>query len=299
MSTDLLKQLLEAGVHYGHQTKRWNPKMARFIFGQKEGIYIIDLEKTQETIREAQNFLKELAARGEEILFVGTKRQAQEIVKAEAIRCGMYYITRRWLGGILTNFSTIQKSIKRYEEIKRMEEDGTMTKLSKKEAASLNKEKEKLYNVLGGIVKMKKLPAAIFVIDSKQEDIAVKEANKLEIPVVAVIDTNSNPDLIAYPIPGNDDAIRSIRLLTTLITDSIVEGRGQCQKVIKEKEEKLAKEELAEKANQESAPATTLPDEEIEQIAAKEVVKKLETKEDVTPHRKKRTAKTTKTTKTK
>ncbi len=290
MATDLIKQLLEAGVHYGHQTKRWNPKMARFIFGRKEGIYIIDLEKTEGAIKKAQDFLKDLASRGEFILFVGTKKQAQEIIKSEAIRCGMFYLSQRWLGGTLTNFTTIQNSIKRYEDLNRMQEDGTMAKLSKKEAASLNKEKGKLHNVFEGIVKMKKLPSALFIIDAKKEEIAVQEANRLNIPVVAVIDTNSNPDIITYPIPANDDAIRSIKLITSLIAESILEGRNHYQKVAREKAEELAREETAKSGGEAAAPI--LADEEIEEIVAKEVTKKLKTKEDVLPRHKKRTVKT-------
>lgn len=289
MTTELIKQFLEAGVHYGHQTKRWNPKMARFIFGQKDGIYIIDLEKTQEAIRNAQNFLKEIANQGKFVLFVGTKKQSQETIQLEANRCGMFYVNKRWLGGTLTNFSTIQKSIKRYEDIKKMQEDGTMSKLAKKEASSLNKEKEKLYGVLGGIVKMKKLPAALFVIDAKKEEIAIKEAKRLNIPVVAVIDTNSDPDIIDYPIPGNDDALRSIRLLTSLITESIVEGRTQYQKIAKEQAEELAREEAKIAAGGEVSSA--LAEEEIEVIAPEQVTKKLKTKEDTTPRHKKRIVK--------
>lgn len=290
MPTDLIKQLLEAGVHYGHQTKRWNPKMARFIFARKEGIYIIDLEKTEEAIKKARDFLKDLASRGEFVLFVGTKKQAQEIIKSEATRCGMFYMTQRWLGGTLTNFSTIQNSVKRYEYLNRMQEDGTMAKLSKKEAASLNKEKGKLHNVLEGIVKMKRLPSALFVIDAKKEEIAVQEANRLNIPVIAVIDTNSNPEVITYPIPANDDAVRSIKLLTSLITESILEGRNHYQKVAREKEEELAREEAARSGREAVAPA--LAEEEIEEIVAKEVTKKLKTKEDVLPRHKKRVVKT-------
>jgi small subunit ribosomal protein S2 len=257
MTTELIKQLLEAGVHYGHQTKRWNPKMARYIFGQKEGIYIIDLEKTQEAIRNAQNFLKEIAGRGEFVLFVGTKKQAQETIKAEAERSGMFYVNNRWLGGTLTNFATIQKSVRRYEEIKKWQEDGTMAKLVKREVSSLNKQKEKLYSVLGGIVNMKKLPAALFVIDAKKEDIAIKEAKRLSIPVVAVIDTNSDPDMIDYPIPGNDDALRSIRLLTSFVTESIIEGRTRYKRVAEEQQEELDKEKakLAEGGELSSALA--------------------------------------------
>lgn len=221
----LLKNLLEAGVHFGHETKRWNPKMKKFIFGEKNGIYIIDLEKTQDAILKATSFLKTLAANGSYILFIGTKKQAQDIIKEEASRCGMFYVNQRWLGGMLTNFQTIKKSIRRLEEIERLKEDGTLAKLSKKEASKLNKEMFKLNKNLEGVRSMDKLPKAIFLVDAKKEDIAVKEARVLKIPVVALVDTNSNPDIINYPIPGNDDAIRSIKLVTSIIADAILEGK--------------------------------------------------------------------------
>ncbi len=221
-----MKSLLEAGVHFGHETKRWNPKMKKFIFGEKNGIYIIDLSKTVDAIIKACDFLKGVAASGGYILFVGTKKQAQDIIKEEASKSGMFYVNQRWLGGMLTNFQTIKKSIKRLLEIERLKEDGTLAKLSKKEAAKLNKEAFKLNKNLEGVRTMDKLPKAMFVIDAKKEEIAVKEAKILGIPVVGVVDTNSDPDLITYVIPANDDAIRSIKLLAAIIADAVMEGRS-------------------------------------------------------------------------
>jgi len=225
VDSTLMKSLLEAGVHFGHETKRWNPKMKKFIFGEKNGIYIIDLQKTEDAINRACNFLKGVAASGGYALFVGTKKQAQDIIKEEASRCGMFYVNHRWLGGMLTNFQTIKKSIRRLEDLERLKEDGTFAKLSKKEASQLNKEMVKLNKNLEGVRAMDKLPKAIFAIDSKKEEIAVKEARLLGIPVVALVDTNSNPDIVDYVIPGNDDAIRSIKLVTSIIADSVLEGR--------------------------------------------------------------------------
>ena len=221
----LMKNLLEAGVHFGHETKRWNPKMKKYIFGEKNGIYIIDLAKTQDAILKAAAFIKSITSNGGGVLFIGTKKQAQEIIKEEASRAGMFYVNQRWLGGMLTNFQTIKKSIKRLEEIERIKEDGTMAKLSKKEASKLNKEMFKLNKNLEGIRGMEKLPKALFVVDSKKEEIAVKEAKVLGIPVIALVDTNSDPDLLAYPIPGNDDAIRSVKLVVSLMADAALEGR--------------------------------------------------------------------------
>jgi len=225
VDSTLMKSLLEAGVHFGHETKRWNPKMKKFIFGEKNGIYIIDLQKTEDAINRACNFLKGVAASGGYALFVGTKKQAQDIIKEEASRCGMFYVNHRWLGGMLTNFQTIKKSIRRLEDLERLKEDGTFAKLSKKEASQLNKEMVKLNKNLEGVRAMDKLPKAIFAIDSKKEEIAVKEARLLGIPVVALVDTNSNPDIVDYVIPGNDDAIRSIKLVASIIADSVLEGR--------------------------------------------------------------------------
>ncbi len=238
----MIKNLLEAGVHFGHETKRWNPKMRRFIFGEKNGIYIIDLEKTQDALLKACEFLKSIASSGSYILFVGTKKQAQEIIKEEALRSGMFYVKERWLGGMLTNFQTIKKSIKRLNELERLKEDGTLAKLSKKEASQLNKEMFKLNKNLEGIRKMDKLPKALFVVDSKKEEIAVMEAKKLGIPVVALVDTNCDPDLITHVIPGNDDAIRSIRFVVGMIADCILEGK-----------EVFVKGEAAKKEEEESA----------------------------------------------
>lgn len=221
----LMKSLLEAGVHFGHETKRWNPKMKKYIFGEKNGIYIVDLAKTKDALEKAREFLRSVTAGGNYILFVGTKKQAQDIIKEEALRCGMFYVNQRWLGGMLTNFQTLKKSIKRLDELDRLKEDGTLAKLSKKEASQLNKEKFKLNKNLEGVRAMDKLPKAMFVIDSKKEDIAVKEARILGIPVVALVDTNSDPDLVTYIIPGNDDAIRSIKLITSLVADSVLEGK--------------------------------------------------------------------------
>jgi small subunit ribosomal protein S2 len=221
----IIKELLEAGVHFGHETKRWNPKMKKYIFGSKNGIYIIDLEQTRDAILKACEFLRSVAASGSYVLFVGTKKQAQDIIKEEAERCGMFYVNQRWLGGMLTNFQTIKKSIRRLEEIEAMKEDGRMAKLAKKEVSKLNKEAYKLNKNLEGVRAMEKLPKAIFVIDVKKEDIAVKEARKLGIPVVGVVDTNSDPDRIDYVIPANDDAIRSIRLLTNIMAESVLQGR--------------------------------------------------------------------------
>ncbi len=224
MAVISMKQLLEAGVHFGHQTGRWNPKMARFIFTERNGIYIIDLQKTVHKVDEAYNFMKSVAAEGKDILFVGTKKQAQEAIKDEALRCGMFYVNERWLGGMLTNFNTIQTRIRRLRELEKMEEDGTFEKLPKKEVAQLNHEKEKLERFLGGIKDMKKKPGAMFIVDPRKERIAVAEAKRLHIPIVAIVDTNCDPDEIDYPIPGNDDAIRAVRLLCGKMADAVIEG---------------------------------------------------------------------------
>ena len=225
MPSDLIKKLLEAGVHFGHQTKRWNPKMKKFIFGSRSGIYIIDLEKTEECINKARDFLLDITSRGEYVLFVGTKKQAQEVMFAEANRAGMYFVTERWPGGLLTNFTTIKKSINRLKEIEKMREDGTFEKLTKKEVARLEKEFTKLKKNFSGIVPMEKMPKAAFIVETSKEETAVKEARRLGIPIVGLIDTNSNPDLVDYPIPGNDDATKSIKAVATIITDTIIEGR--------------------------------------------------------------------------
>ena len=220
-----MKQLLEAGVHFGHQTRRWNPKMKKYIFMERNGIYIIDLQKTVRKIEEAYNFVKEVAANGGTVLFVGTKKQAQDSVKEEAIRAGQYYVNQRWLGGTLTNFETIQKRIARLKDIEKMEENGTFEVLPKKEVINLKKEQERLEKFLGGIKDMKGLPDAIFVIDPRKERIAVAEAHKLNIPLVGIVDTNCDPDEIDYVIPANDDAIRAVKLLTAKIADAILESK--------------------------------------------------------------------------
>lgn len=224
MSKELVQNLLEAGVHFGHQTKKWNPKMKPYIFGEKSGIYIIDLEKTVHLLTKACNFIRGVAATGAPILFVGTKPQAQEIIKTEAQRAGMYYVNHRWLGGMLTNYATIRNSVRRYKSLIQMREDGTFEVLTKKEISEIEKEIAKLEKNLIGVAEMTKLPGAIFLIDAKKEEIAVQEANRLGIPVVAIVDTDSDPDRIQHPIPGNDDAIRSIKLLTRIVTDSLIEG---------------------------------------------------------------------------
>jgi len=224
MAVISMKQLLEAGVHFGHQTRRWNPKMDRYIFTERNGIYIIDLQKTVKKVDLAFNFVRDLAGQGGTMLFVGTKKQAQDSVKEEAERCGMYYINQRWLGGTLTNFDTIRKRIARLVQLETMEEDGTFDVLPKKEVGLLNKEKDRLKKFLGGIKEMKRLPDALFIIDPRKERIAVAEAHKLNIPIVGIVDTNCDPDEIDYVIPGNDDAIRAVRLLTAKMADAIIEA---------------------------------------------------------------------------
>ncbi|TSB46434.1 30S ribosomal protein S2 [Alkalicoccobacillus porphyridii] len=224
MAVISMKQLLEAGVHFGHQTRRWNPKMDRYIFTERNGIYIIDLQKTVKKVEQAYNFVRDLAADGGKILFVGTKKQAQDSVRDEAERCGMYFINQRWLGGTLTNFETIQKRIKRLKNLEKMEQDGTFDVLPKKEVILLNKEKDRLEKFLGGIKDMKGVPDALFVIDPRKERIAIAEAHKLNIPIVAIVDTNCDPDEIDYVIPGNDDAIRAVKLLTGKMADAVIEA---------------------------------------------------------------------------
>ena len=224
MSKELIQGLLEAGVHFGHQTKKWNPKMKAYIFGEKSNIHIIDLEKTAELLTRACNFIREVASQGAPILYVGTKPQAQPIIESEAKRAGMYFVNHRWLGGMLTNYQTIRNSVRRYKSLILMRNDGTFAALKKKEVLDLEKEISRLEKNLMGVTEMQRLPGALFVVDAKNEDIAVKEANRLGIPVVAIVDTNSDPDRIQYPIPGNDDAIRSVKLITSIITDSLIEG---------------------------------------------------------------------------
>ena len=220
-----MKELLEAGVHFGHQTRRWNPKMKEYIFGERNGIHIIDLQKTLKLFREAARFVSELSSNGKTVLFVGTKRQAQDAVTEEANRCGMFFVNHRWLGGTLTNWATLQKSIKRLKTLKAMTEDGRMAQLSKKEAARLDREMKHLKQNLAGVENMSALPDAMFVIDSNAEAIAVREARRMGVPVVAIVDTNCDPDQVDWVIPGNDDALRAIKLFTSKISDSVIEGR--------------------------------------------------------------------------
>ena len=238
-----MKQLLEAGVHFGHQTRRWNPKMAPYIFTERNGIYIIDLQKTVKKVEECYNFLRDVAARGENILFVGTKKQAQEAMREEALRCNMFYVNERWLGGMLTNFKTIQTRINRLRKLEAMEADGTFDVLPKKEVIGLRLEMEKLTKYLGGIKDMKKLPGALFIVDPRKENIAVLEARKLNIPIVATVDTNCDPDVIDHVIPANDDAIRAVKLLTAKMADAVLEGRQGMQMEEAAKAEEVAAED--------------------------------------------------------
>ena len=246
MSVISMKQLLEAGVHFGHQTRRWNPKMAEYIYTERNGIYIINLQKTVKKIVEAYDFIKSVAENGDDILFVGTKKQAQESIKEEAQRVGMYYVNARWLGGMLTNFKTIKKRIERLNQLNKMEEDGTFELLPKKEVAKLKLEIEKLDKYLGGIKDMKKLPGAMFIVDPRKEKIAVSEAKKLGIPVVAIVDTNCDPDEVDYVIPGNDDAIRAVKLIASTMADAIIEGRQGEDSAPAEQEDAPAAEADAE-----------------------------------------------------
>ncbi len=249
MAVVSMKQLLEAGVHFGHQTRRWNPKMAPYIFTERNGIYIIDLQKTVRKLEEAYMFVRDLAANGETVLFVGTKKQAQDSIREEAIRAGAHYVNARWLGGMLTNFRTIRGRVGRLKQLRAMEEDGTFDLLPKKEVIKLNHEIEKLEKFLGGIKEMDKIPGALFVVDPRKEKIAVSEARKLGIPVVAIVDTNCDPDEVDYVIPGNDDAIRAVKLIAATMANAIIEGR-QGEETAAE-EEAVAAEE-AEAAEQEA-----------------------------------------------
>jgi len=229
VSVITMKQLLEAGVHFGHQTRRWNPKMATYIYMERNGIYIIDLQQTVKKFTEAYEFIKNVAADGKGVLFVGTKKQAQETIKEESQKCGMYFVNQRWLGGMLTNYKTIRKRVNRLKELEKMEQDGYFEVLTKKEAAKLANERERLERFLGGIKDMDKLPGAVFIVDPRKERIAVAEARKLGIPVVAIVDTNCDPDEIDYVIPGNDDAIRAVKLIASKISDAVLEARQGVQ----------------------------------------------------------------------
>lgn len=306
-----IKQLLEAGVHFGHQTQRWNPKMKKYIFGERNGIYIINLEITLTCLERALAFLKQAASEGREILFVGTKKQAQESLRQAAEKCGMPYVEQRWLGGMLTNFETVRKSVARLDQIDTMEQDGSFQFVTKKEVGMLKKEREKLVKNLSGVRKMRRLPGAIFVIDSKKEEIALKEAIKLGIPVVAVLDTNCDPDLVDYPIPGNDDAIRAVRLFCDTAAQVIVEGRnlragqtGEAEAIappVEEAEETVAEEiseatpEVPVFAAAEPAEAVIEPEDGIEEKLASRFVgevlevekEKLKVKKPIAPKKKK------------
>jgi small subunit ribosomal protein S2 len=263
MSGITMKQMLEAGLHFGHQTRRWNPKMKPYIFAPRNGIYIINLDKTVGLFKKAYDYVVQETSKGGYILFVGTKRQAQATIKEEAIRCGMYYINHRWLGGTLTNFQTIKKGVDRLKSIEAMQEDGSINKFPKKEILLMEKERIKLERNIGGIKNMRSLPAAVFVIDPNKEQIVVKEANKLNIPVIALADTNCNPDGISYIIPGNDDAIRAIKLITSAIADAVMDGRSQL------KEKDAVVEEMVEQAMAEN-PEEVSDEAEAEESSAEE-----------------------------
>lgn len=250
-----MKDLLEAGVHFGHQTKRWNPKMKQFIFGERSGIYILDLGKTVKLFKEAEQYVRQLAADGKSLLFVGTKRQAQDVIAEEATRCGMYYVNERWLGGLLTNYTTIQRSIGRLRDLEAMATDGRYEFMPKKEIAKAEKEKRKLQKNLEGIRNMGRLPDALFVVDTRKEKIAVDEARKLKIPVIGIVDTNCDPDEVDYVIPGNDDALRSIRLFAARVADAVTDGRTQRESAMAEQERADAEAAAADEASRTVRPA--------------------------------------------
>jgi len=262
-----MKELLEAGVHFGHQTKRWNPKMKEYIFGERNGIYIIDLQKTLKMFKEASNFVRDLAGEGKTVMFVGTKRQAQDAIAEEANRCSMYYVNQRWLGGLLTNWVTVQKSVKRLKELDEMATDGRYELLPKKEVIKLERERKHLQANLAGIKEMSRLPDAIFVIDSNKEQIAVREARKLGIPVVAVVDTNCDPSEVDYVIPGNDDALRAIRLFASKIADSAIEGNQAAT----DKQEAAVRDAAA--VSEAAAASESAPDATAEEISMEDVLR--------------------------
>ena len=259
-----MKELLEAGVHFGHQVKRWNPKMKKFIFGERNGIYIIDLQKTTKMFDDAYNVIKNISSRGESVLFVGTKKQAQDVITEEAQRAESYFVNQRWLGGLLTNFKTIKLSREKFRKIEKMKEDGTYNLLTKKEVAKLEVERARLEKNLSGIKEMETIPGAVFIVDPKKEKIAVAEARKLSIPIVAIVDTNCNPDDINYIIPGNDDAIRAIRLISSRIADAVLEGKSILNKTIQEAAEK---EDIEKKKAEEEAAGPEAVRTEEEEVA--------------------------------
>ncbi len=271
MSNITMKEFLEAGVHFGHQTRRWNPKMKEYIYGERNSIYIIDLQKTLKLFKDAAKFLADLAAQGKTILFVGTKRQAQEAIAEEATRCGMFYVNHRWLGGLLTNYATIQKSIQRLKELEEMSRDGRYDLLSKKEVQRLERERKHLEQNLAGIKEMPGLPDALFVVDSHKEEIAVREARKLGVPVVAIVDTNCDPDLVDYVIPGNDDALRAIRLFTSRIADALLEGRQAAAEQALEAEKVAAEKAAEELEAQRQAAAIAAGEATAEDFATEEI----------------------------
>jgi small subunit ribosomal protein S2 len=281
MSYVTMKELLEAGVHFGHQTRRWNPKMKQYIFGARNGIYIIDLQQTVKMFKKAFQFVSEAVADGESILFVGTKKQARDSIYEEANRCEMFYVHNRWLGGMLTNFQTIRKGIDRLNHLSQISADGTINRFPKKEMLKLEKERVKLDNNLGGIRTMERLPAALFVVDTKNENIAVREARRLGIPVVAVVDTNCNPDEIDYIIPGNDDAIRAIRLLSSRIADACIEGRERMEERLKAEADKEVAEEATEAIAAEEELERTIVSDGSEGPVVEVVRKKVATPEEV------------------
>lgn len=274
MPTDVIKQLLEAGVHFGHRTSRWNPKMKKFIFGSRSGIYVIDLEKTEECLNKARDYILDITSKGEVVLFVGTKKQASEVVFQEAQRCGMFYVTQRWPGGLLTNMATVKKSINRLKEIEKMKGDGTYAKITKKEIARLEKELSKLKKNFAGIVGMERTPRAVFIVDTKKEETAVREARRLGVPVIGLIDTNSDPSLVDYPIPGNDDATKSIKLITSLVAEAVLEGRKRFLSYLSQEgvASKPAKPAEAQAPAPEGAVAAVLPEEEKEIKEIEEII---------------------------
>lgn len=259
-----MKELLEAGVHFGHQTRRWNPKMKKYIFIERNGIYIVDLQKTLKCMTEAEKGVKQAVSDGGTVLFVGTKKQAKDVIAEEAERCGMYYVTERWLGGMMTNFQTIRSNIKRLKDLDQMVADGTMERLSKKEQSRLEKERTRLERTFRGIKEMRGLPKLVFVVDTKKEKIAVSEANRLGIPVVGIVDTNSDPDVIDYPLPGNDDAIRAIRLFARMVSESVIEAKGEVsegdQATGKGEGEGVAKPDEAESVSSETSEGAGAPE---------------------------------------
>ena len=248
-----MKELLEAGVHFGHQVKRWHPKMKKYIFGERNGIYIIDLQKTVKGLEDAYNFIKDVASTGAPVLFVGTKKQSQDAIQEEATRAGAFYVNQRWLGGMLSNFSTIKKSIEKLKKFEAMKEDGTLDLLTKKEVAAIEKEKSKLEKNLSGIKDMTSLPAALFIVDPKKEKIAIAEARKLSVPIVAIVDTNCDPDEVDYVIPGNDDAIRAIKLITSKIANAVIEGKEILSKTLVEEAVSLQVEDKIQQEKTEEA----------------------------------------------